>query len=154
MKSVTFIHNEAGEAEYAVMPISMYRELMPHERSASKASTHPLLSKDKTMVQLPYGGPNTFLSIDDLVAYLKNNDITHLAINQRAQTLDSFPLEQAMTLDPIIRREFLVDSSPYRNTMQATTEVIDALVVSGRFRRVKQRYDFFSRAVNSIELVD
>lgn len=152
MKTVQFIHNEDGEVEYAVMPIAHYRELISDDFDASVIPHHPLLNQDKTMVKLPYGGADTWVCIADLISYLRAQGITHLAINQRAQTLDKFPEEQQMTLDPIIRREFLVDGSPYRNTMQASGEVVDALVSTGLFRRTKKRYDFFNRAVNAIEL--
>lgn len=153
MKSVQFIHNEAGEAEYAVLPIAHYRALTA-EGSGQEMAPHPLLTEDGTAIKLPYGGPGVCLVIEDLVQYFKENKIKDLAINQRAQSLDKYPDEQQMTLDPIIRRVFLVDTSPYRNTMQATAEVIDALVSTGRFRRTKKRYDFFNRAVNALELVD
>ena len=152
MKSVQFIHNESGEVEYAVMPIAHYRALISD--SVEPGAPHSLLTQDKTAIKLPYGGPGTCLVIDDLIKYLKANGIQHLAINQRAQVLENYPEEQEMTLDPIIRREFLVPDSPYRNTMQATGEVIDALVSTGRFRRTKKRYDFFGRAVNALELVE
>lgn len=152
MKSVQFIHNENGEAEYAVMPIAYYRSLTSDVSDNDTA--HPLLTQDKTAVKLPYGGPGTCLVIDDLVDYLRKNGIKDLAINQRAQVLSAYPKEQEMTLDPIIRREFLNEDSSYRNTMQATGEVVDALVSTGRFRRTKKRYDFFNRAVNALELVD
>lgn len=152
MKSVQFIHNENGEAEYAVMPIAYYRSLT--SQGSDSDTAHPLLTQDKKAVKLPYGGPGTCLVIDDLVDYLKKHGIKDLAINQRAQVLGAYPKEQEMTLDPIIRREFLMQDSSYRNTMQATGEVVDALVSTGRFRRTKKRYDFFNRAVNALELVE
>ena len=152
MKSVQFICNENGDVEYAVMPIGHYRALVSGVSESDLP--HPLLTKDKTAVKLPYGGPGTCLVIDDLVKYLKKHGISHLAINQRAQVLTAYPEEQEMTLDPIIRREFLMDDSSYRNTMQATSDVVDALVSTGRFRRTKKRYDFFNRAVNALELVE
>ncbi|MFG0844279.1 MULTISPECIES: hypothetical protein [Pseudomonas] len=151
MKSVQFIHNENGDVEYAVMPIAHYRALT--SGGSDVEDPHPLLTKDKTAIKLPYGGPGTCLIIEDLVQYLKDHGINHLAINQRAQVLTAYPKEQEMTLDPIIRREFLAPDSSYRNTMQATVEVVDALVSTGRFRRTKKRYDFFNRAVNALELV-
>lgn len=154
MNSVQFIHGDDGEAVFAVMPIGMYRNLIAGgARSEASASNHPLLNEEQTMIKLPYGGPNAYLHVPDLLAYLKDHGITHLAINQRAQTLDKFPPEQSMTLDPIIRREFLGDLR-YKNTMQATTEVIDALVSTGHFRRIKQRYEgMFNRAVNALEVI-
>ncbi|MHB2048869.1 hypothetical protein [Pseudomonas sp. VEM90] len=155
MSSVQFIHGDNGEAVFAVLPIEMYRSLLAGGAgSEASASSHPLLNEDQTMIKLPYGGPNAYLHIPDLLKYLKDNGIKHLAINQRAQILDNFPPEQAMTLDPIIRREFLGDLR-YRNTMQATTEVVDALVASGHFRRVKKRYEgVFGRSVNALEVVE
>ncbi|MEG1038979.1 MAG: hypothetical protein RSE94_03555 [Pseudomonas sp.] len=155
MSSVQFIHGDDGEAVFAVMPIGMYRALMAGGvQSEASPSSHPLLNEDHTMIKLPYGGPSAYLHVPDLLAYLKAHGIQHLAINQRAQTYDKFPQEQLMTLDPIIRREFLGDLR-YKNTMQATTEVIDALVATGHFRRIKQRYDgLFIRAVNALEVVE
>lgn len=153
MKNVQFIHNEAGEAEYAVMPIRDYRKLVSATEAGFEDEAHRLLTEDKKAVRLPYAGPGTVLDIEDLISYLTKHGINDLAINQRAQTLDKFPKEQAMTLDPIIRREFLVPGSPYANTMQASIDVVDALVSTGRFRRTKKRYSFFNRAVNAIELL-
>lgn len=155
MSSVQFIHGDNGEAVFAVMPIEMYRALIAGgSRSEASASSHPLLNEDQTMIKLPYGGTNAYLHVPDLLKYLKEHGIKNLAINQRAQTLDKFPEEQQMTLDPIIRREFLGDLR-YRNTMQATTEVVDALVATGHFRRIKQRYEgMFLRAVNALEVVE
>jgi hypothetical protein len=154
MKAVQFIHNEAGEAEYAVMPIAHYRQLIADDFDPSDKKPHPLLTEDMTAIKLPNGGPGTCLIVEDLIKYLKDHEIVHLAINQRAQTLDKYPEDQEMTLDPIIRREFLVEGSSYRNTMQASGDVVDALVSTGRFRRTKKRYDFFNRAVNALELTE
>jgi hypothetical protein len=153
MKSVQFIHNEDGEAEYAVMPIAHYRALIAEDYS-TPAAAHLLLTEDPTAIKLPYGGPGVRLVVEELIGYLNKHGITDLAINQRAQSLNKYPEVQKMTLDPIIRREFLAPDSPYRNTMQATGDVVDALVSTGRFRRAKKRYDFFNRAVNALELVD
>ncbi|MCO7610567.1 hypothetical protein GWQ44_09330 [Pseudomonas sp. 3MA1] len=155
MNSVQFIHGENGEAIFAVMPIAVYRDLVAGRSALEPAAqTHPLVNEDQTMIKLPYGGLNAYLHVPDLVNYLQKHGIKHLAINQRAQVYTAYPENQLMTLDPIIRREF-IDDLRYKNTMQATTEVIDALVSTGKFRRCKQRYEgVFTRAVNAIELVD
>jgi len=76
-----------------------------------------------------------------------------MAVNQRAQSLDKFPQDQWDTLDPFVRRHFLLPSSPYRNTMQVTTEVVDALVDTGMFKRIKKKYPYFYRPVNALEVV-
>ncbi|QVW25356.1 hypothetical protein KJF94_07215 [Pseudomonas hormoni] len=154
MSSVQFIHGESGEAVFAVLPIDDYRALIAGgSASESPSRLNPLLNEEQTMIKLPYGGPNAYLSVPELLDYLRKHEIQHLAVNQRAQTLDKFPDNQLMTLDPIIRREFLGDLR-YKNTMQATNEVVDALVATGKFRRCKQRYEgIFSRPVNALEVV-
>ena len=70
----------------------------------------------------------------------------------RAQAYDKFPSNQLDTLDPLIRREFLPANSPYQNTMQATTEVVDALVESGLFIRTKKHFEGFYRPVKALDV--
>lgn len=151
MTDVQFIHGVDGEAMFAVLPIQAYRALMSGQ-AMSVGSSKSLLNEDETMIKLPYGGPNAMLSVPALLDYLREHEISHLAINQRAQAYDKYPENQHMTLDPIIRRLFL-DGSPYKDTMQAVAEVVDALVATGHFKRTKRRYEgIFSRAVNALDV--
>ncbi|TWI52975.1 hypothetical protein IQ22_02810 [Pseudomonas duriflava] len=156
MSGVQFIHDKEGNPVFAVLPIDSYRRIVSGDSALqAEAVVKPsLLTEEDLMIKLPYAGPVGFLDIRQLVKYLDSKGIRDLAINQRAQKLDKYPEEQKMTLDPIIRRDFLPANSPYRNTMQATAEVVDALVESGFFRRTKKKYPFFARAVNALELVE
>ncbi|MDD2113824.1 hypothetical protein NP554_18780 [Pseudomonas asiatica] len=154
MKSNVQLILDQNEAPiFAVLPYAEYTRLIANQSNPKEALTAPsLLSEDRRYIRLPHGGPGAKLDVVELLDWLNARAITDLAINQRAQTLDKFPQDQSMTLDPIIRRVFLPESSPYKNTMQAVAEVVDALVETGCFKRIKKSYPSFYRAVNALEI--
>jgi len=148
---VQFILDQHESPVFAVLPYAEYMRLIANQNDAhSMAPALSLLSEDGRHIRLPHGGPDAQLDIVELLLVLKARGITDLAINQRAQTLQKFPDDQADTLDPIIRRELLGQDSPYKNTMQAVTEVVDALVETGIFSRAKKSYPCFYRPVNAL----
>lgn len=148
-----FLHDAHGNVLFAVIPIDQYRSLLGQGQPTLK--DEEMQKKiGNTRIKLPYGGPDTWIDALELAEYLQSFGINDIAINQRAQSLEKYPADQRMTLDPILRREFLPEGSPYINTMQATSEVVDALVASGLFRRAKRNYPCFRRAVNSLELIE
>jgi|SRR5471030_632091 len=151
MSNVQFLIGKDGDPQFAVLPYGEYLALqkaLPGEQLATHTAS--LLSADKTRILLPHGGPNAYLDLVQFADYVARHGVMNMAINQRAQALDKFPREQLNTLDPLIRHHFLPQGSPYKNTMQATTAVVDALVESGLFVRVKQSYPSFFRPVNAI----
>jgi hypothetical protein len=153
MNSVQFLHDTLGNPVFAVLSIDHYRQLTDQNQSVIDVQPLNLLVDGSFTVKLPYGGADAYLDIRALVRHLLKNGISDLAINQRAQSLDQYPPEQRMTLDPIIRHDFLPASSPYKNTMQATAEVVEALVKSGYFVRIKKKYPYLSRTVNALAIV-
>ncbi|WP_256824927.1 hypothetical protein [Pseudomonas kurunegalensis] len=155
MKSnVQFILDQNEAPMFAVLPYAEYTRLIENQSNPVEALSAPsLLSADRRFIRLPHGGPGAKLDVFKLLDWLNARAITDLAINQRAQTLDKFPQDQSMTLDPIIRRVFLGEGSPYKNTMQAVTEVVDALEETGYFKRTKKSYpSLFYRPVNALEI--
>jgi hypothetical protein len=149
--SVQFINGRDGRPQFAVIPYEDYRRMAKADDAAFERVC--LLSPDRTKISLPNGGPGAYLDLRMLAGHFARHALESMAINQRAQTLDKFPYDQNNTLDPIIRRYMLVSDSPYKDTMQATTEVVDALVESGLFTRSKIKLPAFYRPVNAIASV-
>lgn len=151
---VQFLLDQNGHPTFAVIPYEDYKQIEGALESSFPKSPS-LLSLDGTKISLPYGGPGTYLDLVQFVDFWDRRGILDMAVNQRAQTLDKFPPNQANTLDPIIRRIFLPAGSPYKNTMQATSDVVDALVETGLFKKVKRSYEgVFYRPVNAIEVTN
>ncbi|WP_460421856.1 hypothetical protein [Pseudomonas sp. ZL2] len=151
--TVQFILDQNEAPIFAVLPYAEYTRLVENQRTGAEAPLSPsLLSPDGRYIRLPHGGPGAKLDVLAFVKWLEKRSIVNMAINQRAQTLDKFPANQSGTLDPVIRSFFLPQNSPYKNTMQATTDVVDALVETGVFTRIKQSYEYFYRPVNAIEV--
>lgn len=159
MKTIQFLSNENGEPVFAVLPIATYRELVAArhddaigDRPASQQSPS-LLSADGRYVRLPHGGPNARLDVLRLADLCARKEISCLAIGKRAQALNLFSMEEVRHgLDPLIRSFFLPKDSPYRNTMQAVNDVVDALVATGIFDHAKVRFPHYGRAVNSLKV--
>lgn len=149
-----FITDEHGKRLFAVLPYEYYRSLVGASPTMTQSTSRTLLSADCTKITLPNGGPGAYIDLVRLADYFQRRGTCDLAVNQRAQSLDKFPDNQRDTLDPFIRRHFLPPDSPYRNTMQVTTEVVDALVNTGMFKRIKKSYDYFYRPVNALEIVE
>ncbi len=155
MKNIQFLSNENGEPVFAVLPIATYRELIADRDAADQpaAQSPSLLSADGRYVRLPHGGPNARLDVLRLVDLCARQEISCLAIGKRAQALDLFSREEVRHgLDPLIRSFFLPKDSPYRNTMQAVNDVVDALVETGIFDHAKMRFPHYGRAVNSLKV--
>lgn len=159
MKNIQFLSNENGEPVFAVLPIATYRELVAgrHDGAISDRPALPqspsLLSADGRYVRLPHGGPNARLDVLRLVDLCARKEISCLAIGKRAQALDLFSREDVRHgLDPLIRSYFLPKDSPYKNTMQAVNDVVDALIETGIFDHAKMRFPHYGRAVNSLKV--
>jgi hypothetical protein len=155
-----FITDQDGKRLFAVLPYEDYRSLVEASPVATQSPSRSLLSEDRTKIILPNGGQGAYIDLIRLADYFQRRGTCDLgisqqdmAVNQRAQSLDKFPRDQWDTLDPFVRRHFLPPDSPYRNTMQVTTEVVDALVATGMFKRIKKSYPYFYRPVNALEVV-
>lgn len=150
--SVQFILNEQGKPAFAVIPYSSYHELIKDKDIAPEmtvAST--LISEDGLRIRLPQGGPGAEIDLIKLVDYCRSSHILSMSINARQQTLDKFDSKQLGSLDYLLRTQFLPKGSPYRNTMQATTEVVDALVQTGIFLRTKRNFPEYYRPVLALD---
>lgn len=154
MKDIQFINSPHGEAQYAVLPIKVYQDLIARSGDSALPSSPSLLSEDKRYIRLPNAGPSMWLDVLRFADLCSRRSLSFIAINQRAQTLDKFDPGQAFTLDPILRRVFLPDDSPYKNTMQASNEVVDALVETGMFKRSMRPFPAFYRPVKSLDVIE
>jgi len=155
-----FITDKDGKPQFVVLPYDDYRQLVDAPPDVAQVASRSLISADRTKIILPNGGPGAYIDLVRLADYFQRRGTDDLginqedmAVNQRAQSLDKFPDDQRDTLDPFVRRHFLPPNSPYRNTMQVTTEVVDALVETGMFIRIKQSYPYFYRPVNALKIV-
>jgi hypothetical protein len=145
--SAQIIYGADEQPLFAVLPYEAYVSLQRQVGSAVAFEEGA-----QRFVRLPHAGPKGRLDVLRLVEFLTRANILEIAVNKRAQIYEKFPQDQQMTLDPLIRREFLGLKSPYVNTMQAINEVIDSLVQTGLFERSKMKHPAFFRAVNSVKL--
>jgi hypothetical protein len=153
MKEVQFLSDDSGKPVFAVLPMAVYQALIEQQESGKLPAAPSLLSADSRHVKLPYGGPEARLDLLRLADLCQRLQTTRLAIGHRAQGLDKFSAQEVRHgLDPWIRSFFLGDHSPYKNTMQATSEVVEALVASGLFERATLRFDHYHRAVKSLKV--
>lgn len=148
-----FIIGKDGKPQFAVLLYNDYLSLIDASSEVTQVAPPGLISADGTKVTLPNGGPGAYIDLVRLADYFQRRGTISLAVNQRAQSLDKFPDDQRDTLEPFIRRHFLPSDSPYRNTMQVTTELVDTLVETGMFKLIKQSFPYFYRPVKALEIV-
>lgn len=152
--SVQLILNDQEKPIFAVLPYQAYLDLIKEQEVPAEytvAST--LMSRDGTKIRLPHGGPGAEIDLVRLVDYCRVSSLVSMSINARQQTLDKFESKQLGSLDYLLRTQFLAKDSPYKNTMQATTEVVDALVHTGIFRRSKRVMDGYYRPVLALDYI-
>lgn len=153
MKNTQFIRDIDGQPIFAILPIDTYKSLIKDSSEFEQPPRASLLSADGRYVRLPNAGPDFHLDVLRLVDLLARRGTISLAIAQRAQTLDKFNEDQFRNgLDPLIRRCFLPDGSPYKNTMQASNEVVDALVQTGIFEPAMEKFPAWYRPVKSLKV--
>lgn len=146
-----FINAPDGTPLFVVLP---YEEFKSMEKPATTTeASSSLLSPDGLSIRLPNGGPGATLDLVQFVDAWVRRGTVSMVINKRQQTYDKFPPEQLVnSLDPVLRRCFLPKDSPYRDTMQATSEVVDALVETGLFSHSMERWPGFYRPVKCIRI--
>lgn len=156
MESVQFITDENKTKIFAVVPIKLYEALVegreePFELHHTQKSR--LLSADGRYVSFLNAEHNAKFDVLQLADLLKRLGTKNIAIAQRAQTLDKFEHDQILNgLDPMLRMFFLPKESPYRNTMQANNELVEALVATGIFQHTVARFDAWYRPVKSLKI--
>jgi hypothetical protein len=153
---VQFILDKSKKPTHAILDIDTYQDLIRQGKKDLPASPS-LLSEDGLRITLPHGGPSAHIDLVRLVDYFIRRSLSSLAISARQQTLDKFQANQLRSLDPMLRICFLPKDSPYRNTMQATNEVVDALVETGLFARSKrsfsEEHSTYYRPVNALDFL-
>lgn len=178
--NVQFITDDNGIPIYAVIPISHYEALTMHYTAIEEAPSPLIQDDRYILLPEAPGERIDLYRLVDyclrqaLVAFAADDDREQtlkdylktlpveiseealsefkkgIPINARTQALRVFEKEFSAGLDPLIRRHFLPKDSPYRNTMQATTAVVDALVKTGLFSRSKRKFNFY-RPVNALD---
>lgn len=166
-KKHQIITDQEGKPLFALIPYEEYLMLQKQMNETRTASTGgSLLSEDGLRISLPHA-PGEHIDLVRLVDYCvrthqvsmgADDDLDEVRkeygesfpVNMRTQALANFDARQLGSLDPLIRAKFLSKNSPYRNTMQATTEVVNALVSTGIFVPTKRKFDFY-RPVNALD---
>jgi len=151
---IQYINDEGGKPAFVVIP---YAEFLRGDsrvvRESEASSSDSLLDTDGWFVRLPHGGPGARIDLRQFVdAWQRRGTIWMLAINKRRQAYEKFTGDALNGLDAIIRRCFLPKDSPYQNTMQATTAVVDALVETGIFSRTVESMPGYYRPVQCIRI--
>ena len=154
-----FLHGPNGERTFAVLTIEEYLRLNPDAEAEEEAVAGPsLLHADGFTITMPNGGPGQTFDVRQLVCAMMRRGTTGMAvngvmaINARKQAYHAFNVNTMNTLDPILRRCFLPPDSPYRNTLQATVRLVDALIETGVFTRAMVSGPGFYRPVQGIRL--
>lgn len=145
-----FINAPDGTPLFVVLPYAEFKK-MENPENATEAPAS-LLSSDGLTIRLPNGGPGATLDLVQFVDVWVRNGTVSMAINKRQQPYDQFPREQINSLDPILRRCFLPKDSPYKNSMQATSAVVDALVETGLFSQTLEKWKGWYRPVQCIRI--
>ncbi len=143
-----FIYDENNLPLFAVIHYQEYQLLISQIDNAEVEIANIV----HRYIPLPYGGPGAQLDILKLIEFFNREDTLEIPINIRAQRYDQFPENQRNTLDPFIRREILGLDSPYKNTMQATKELIADLISTGLFEHCKTKHPAFQRSVSALRI--
>ncbi|SHN36884.1 hypothetical protein SAMN05192549_108235 [Duganella sacchari] len=150
---VQFINDAEGRPLFVVIPYAEYARSSLSTTECEIAASPSLLSPDGLFIQLPHGGPGAQIDLRQFVdAWTRRGTISVLAVSKRRQTYASFEGEARNGLDAIVRRCFLPDDSPYKNTMQATTAVVDAFVETGIFSLSIESMPGYYRPVQCIRI--
>ncbi len=149
-----YINDADGKPVFVVIPYAeLSRGDSPAVAESNAGASDSLLSDDGLFIRLPHGGPNARVDLLQFIdAWARRGTISVLAINKRRQTYEEFEGEARNGLDAILRRCFLPKDSPYKNTMQATTAVVDALIETGVFSRSIESMPGYYRPVQCIRL--
>lgn len=152
-----YIYGADGKPAFVVIPFDEYSrgDIAAVERPEASTS-EPLLSPDGRFIRLPQGGLNAQIDLVQFIdAWMRRGTISMisvLAIGKRRLAYANFEGAALNGLDAILRRCFLPVASPYQNTMQATTAVVDALVETGVFERSVEPMDGYYRPVQCIRI--
>lgn len=153
LQNAQFITGPDGNPVFAVIPYAEFLALESQGEKDATSHSSSLLSEDGLYITLPHGGPGARLDLRQFIdAWVRRGTISMMAVNKRQQGLAKFTGEAVNSLDPILRRCFLPEGSPYVNSMQATTQVVEALVQTGVFRQTVESMPGFYRPVQCIAI--
>lgn len=153
-KNIQFILNDQEKPVFAVLPYQAYLDLIKDKDIPAELTVaSSLISSDGLKIRLPYGGPGAEIDLIRLVDYCRRCSMFSMSINARQQALDKFEDKQKGSLEYLLRTQFLQENSPYKNTMQATSDVIDALEQTGIFRRSKRDFPGYYRPVLALDFI-
>lgn len=139
-----FINGDDGRPAFVVIPFAEFsRDYAPVAEAAAPPASESLLSADGLFIRLPHGGRDARLDLRQFIDAWVRNGTVSMAINKRQQPYAKFEYKFLNSLDPILRRCFLPKDSPYRDTMQATTAVVEALLETGLFTLVMDKKDYY-----------
>lgn len=157
---VQFIYGDQKDPLFAVLPYAAYTKLIsPFKEETAAPVNTSLLSTDKLNIRLPHGG-GASIDVVQLVDYCQQTSLVSMAVGARQQRLSKFPHDHIASLDPMLRMCFLPVDSPYRNTMQATNDVVEALVQTGVFKLTKRDFNnakegqSFYRPVQALDFLE
>ncbi len=157
MPPIQYINDSQGRSTLIVMPrIEFERDYVLRVDSTNMAAIpESLLSADGRTITLPHGGLGAKIDVHALAhAFCRRGTVlTVLPIAKKQQKLADFgsgPDGPINGLDAMLRRCCLPKESPYRDTMQATTAVVDALVETGLFERAVRSLPGFYRPVQCL----
>lgn len=161
---VQFVNDQEGLPVLAILPYPLYEKLIAMQPQVTELPNP--LNVEGRYINLPEA-PGEKIDLDRLVEYCLSQSAESMAagddsdeilrdyelslpVNARTQALELFKRQQRGGLDHLIREHFLPEDSPYKNTMQATAAVVDALVKTGLFVKTKRKFDFY-RPVNALD---
>jgi len=152
-----YINGEDGTPAFVVIPYAEfernYRPVAAHDLAESPLKgTNSLISEDGMHISLPHGG-DAKIDLHRFVQAWDDRGTTWvMAVGKRRQAYEKFYGEVVNGLDAILRRCFLPANSPYKNTMQATTVVVEALVETGLFEHGVEHVTGYYRPVQVLRI--
>ena len=101
----------------------------------------------KTKISLPFGGLKAKFDVEELINYYKSQNVDYLIIGAIHVTLVNHKKQHS--LDVWLRSHHSVNYN-YKNTCQATSEVINQLIKLKQFSIVKRKCPTTNRMCESL----
>lgn len=173
MPPIQYANASDGTRTHVIIPVDEFerdyvRVSTTNAAPAPDPVSESLLSADKLFITLPHGGPDAKIDVHAFAHAFCRRGTTDtvlpvVPIAKKTQKLADFEAKRdddnkivgpINGLDAMLRRCCLPEGSPYRDTMQATTAVVDALVETGLFKRTTQSMSGFYRPVQCLSVVE
>ncbi|MEX3919389.1 hypothetical protein AB4Y43_24615 [Paraburkholderia sp. BR10872] len=172
MPPIQYANASDGTRTHVIIPVDEFERDYVRVGTTNAAPVsdfvpESLLSADKLFIKLPHGGPDAKIDVHAFAHAFCRRGTTDtvlpvVPIAKKTQKLTDFEAKRDDNnktvgpingLDAMLRRCCLPEGSPYRDTMQATTAVVDALVETGLFKRTTQTMPGFYRPVQCLSVV-